>query len=515
MSGVTADELVKALRKRRATLPAEIGTFVALESCEAMIARGPAIVALKNLRISDEGMVRIEEASATDEESGARSLHAALTSLLVAAGPAPTPALMRLVEEGPSGGAWALAQMRDDLEASLVPLNRNASRRVLSRLVRETGWNERPSSQKGPSFRELDAELNSLLGVEAPPEEEPPTTLAAEPEPVRRRGDDTEHDLVDDVDPGEDDLEYFDEPTKKKAPPMRSGTAPGFFDAEPAPGPAQAPRSAVSTADKTLLDSSPAMVQPVASPKPGSLRNLDSLDSMRPRSSSRGVWVGVGLVALAVCLLGVTLLLRPEALSRLSGAKASEQEGPKEPRIVHKPAVGGDLVVHVTPDRAQVLRFVGRGPATVPHLPVGVAHEFVAVLDGSRPTRALIPPDGEWESLPEGPRYELAMQLGAAAPNAALELGTTLLPPNVGSPSGALGSARIVTTPRGAKVYQVIGFAPDVKVEDLPLDQTQELLIYLPGYAHVVRIVAPSDFADQGDRKVANVDITLTPLKKR
>src|SRR5262245_19294104 len=95
--GVTAEELVKALKKRRATLPAEIGTFVALEACEAMIARGPALVALKNLRISDEGVVCIEEAAPADEEGGAHALHSSLTSLLVAAGPAPTPALMRLV----------------------------------------------------------------------------------------------------------------------------------------------------------------------------------------------------------------------------------------------------------------------------------------------------------------------------------------------------------------------------------------------------------------------------------
>jgi hypothetical protein len=528
--GVTADELVKALKKRRATLPAEIGTFVALESCEAMLARGPAAVTLRNLRISDEGVVRIEEASAVDEEDGARALHAALTSLLVAAGPAPTPALMRLVEEGPTGGAWTLGQMRDDLEASLVPLNRNASRRVLARLVRETGWNERPSANRGPTFRELDAELSSLLGVEAPPGPEPePTTLAAEPLPGRaRRGDDTEHDFVEDVDPADEELDEFDEPTKKKAPPLKQGTAPGFFDDSASASAGVAPRSAVSSSDKTLLDSAPVMSgsspsasaswsAPAAEPwagsasPPGSLRSLESLDSMRPRSSSRGVLVGVGLVVLALGLLGVTLLLRPDAISRLSGAKASEQTEPKEPRVVHKPAVGGDLLIHVTPERAQVLRFVGRGPATVPHLPVGVAHEFVAIGDGARPTRALIPPDGEWEPLPEGPRFELAMQLGEAPSNApaTLDLGDTLLPQNVGRPTGALGSARVVTTPRGAKVYQLIGFAPDVKVEDVALDKTEELLIYLPGHAHVVRVIAPSDFVQEGERKVARVDIAL------
>jgi hypothetical protein len=37
----------------------------------------------------------------------------------------------------------------------------------------------------------------------------------------------------------------------------------------------------------------------------------------------------------------------------------------------------------------------------------------------------------------------------------------------------------------------------------------------LPGHAHVVRVVSPSDFVEQGGRRVADVTIALTPLKPR
>jgi hypothetical protein len=111
------------------------------------------------------------------------------------------------------------------------------------------------------------------------------------------------------------------------------------------------------------------------------------------------------------------------------------------------------------------------------------------------------------------------MQAGAKPkPGAALDLGDTLLPQNVGTPRSELGSVRIVTTPRGAKVYQLIGFAPEARIEDLKLDQSEELLIWKRGHEPVSRTVAPTDFvaaAGGTERKVAQVELTLSPLPKR
>jgi hypothetical protein len=69
---------------------------------------------------------------------------------------------------------------------------------------------------------------------------------------------------------------------------------------------------------------------------------------------------------------------------------------------------------------------------------------------------------------------------------------------------------RVVATPRGARVYQLIGFSPEVTVQDLPLDQPQELLIYREGYVPLVRSLAESDFEPKGNRRVAELTVELT-----
>jgi hypothetical protein len=71
----------------------------------------------------------------------------------------------------------------------------------------------------------------------------------------------------------------------------------------------------------------------------------------------------------------------------------------------------------------------------------------------------------------------------------------------------------VITTPRGARVYQLVGFSPNAKVENLPLDGAQELLIFREGYAPVLRELQPSDFVPQGNKRVAEITVELK--KKR
>jgi hypothetical protein len=517
---VTAEELVRALKRRRAALPSEIGTFIIFEACEALLSGAAAQVSLDTIAISEEGIITVQGAPSATEEGAARSLHAVLTSLLVAAGPAPTPALMRLVEEGPLEGRWSLDQMRDDLEAALVPLNRTASRRVLSRLVRETGWGERPPARapKGPGFNELDEELSSLLGVEHVPSPRVASSPASSPrvasspassprvasspassprvasspahapEPrlaaARVRDDDTREDRIEPIGDDDEDVSFEERALERQATLLR--TLP-TESAEPVPSMPAAPR----------------------------LRDLDSL-SERPGSiapKGRGTWLGLGLVALAVGLVGVTLVLRPDALARLRGEVAP----PPKKQAIDLPTApqAGDLIVEVTVERAQILRFVGRGPVTVEHLPLGIAHEFVALADGAAPTRVVVPRDAEWEKTPDGPLYEVAMQAGEALREGApLELGDTLLPQDVGAPSSQLGRVRIVTTPRGAKVYQLIGFSPQGRIQDVPLARNDELLVWKAGYEPFSRVVTKADFADEAGRKVARLVVTLERKKR-
>ncbi len=495
-AAVSADDLVRALKRRKATLPAEIGSFVVLEACDALLHAGAARVTAKEVLVGEDGFVQLSPAAKCPEPEATQALHQLLAFMLVAAGPAPMPALMRLLEKGPSSGRWTLAALRDDLEASLVPLNRNASRRVLSRFVREIGWAERAPAKK-PTFQDLDSELSSFLSDE--PRRRAPLLIEPELEP-----DDTQ-----------------DEPS---APALEEENDVSFFEsARPAP---------LASAGKTLVDVVPsgAITNPRADEaseveRAAPIERISRAPSLRPIArSSRApseipraprspalIWGGI-LLALSLAIVIATVQLRPELLGRLQ--HGDPEPVAKPPVVIVKRPAAGDLVVRVATERAQVLRFVGRGPVSVAHLPLGVAHEFVAVSDTASPARLLVPKDAEWEGTPDGPRYEAAMQLGTAGLPGSSELGETLLPQDVGTPSEKLGTVRIVTTPRGAKVYQLIGFAPEAHVQALPLESTQELLIYRKGYAPELRVVAPSDYLERGDKKVAELEVTLSALPK-
>lgn len=512
---VTAEELIRALKRRKAALPAEIGSFVVLEACESLLLAGPRLLTTAEVSIFDDGSVRLSSAPSCSETDAARALHKLLAAMLVAAGPAPLPALMRLLEQGPSSGRWTLASMRNDLEASLVPLNRNASRRVLSRFVREVGWSDRQPVRK-PTFQDLDSELSSFLDAPARPRQ----PLQIQPDIDMTREDPVEE--LEPEDPVEDPVSFFESVRPAPREIAREPTGKTILDPMPdvpsiqgqyrPPSVVSSPSAAEIAREVERRERSPSMRPVPRGPR------LPS-EFPRPPKSKSWLW-GVLLLALSAGVVIATLQLRPDVVERLQKPDALDSLKPKQPQVVVKRPAAGDLVVRVATDRAQILRFVGRGPVSVPHLPQGISHEFVAVADDAAPARLLVPKDAEWESSNEGPRYEAAMQLGkpSTTPNAARELGETLLPQDVGSPTSTLGTVRIVTTPRGAKVYQVIGFAPEAKVENLPLDATQELLVYRKGFTPEVRVVAPSDYVEAEGapgKKVANVIVNLIAAPKR
>jgi hypothetical protein len=202
----------------------------------------------------------------------------------------------------------------------------------------------------------------------------------------------------------------------------------------------------------------------------------------------------------------------PPPEERDAEAEARERAREQERLNAEHSARFGDLIVRATPERAQILLFIGRGPALAKNLPVGIAHEFVAIADGRAPTRALVAPDAEWEQTPEGARYELGMQ--TPADEVALEdldLGRSLMPRDVGTPGTTLGTVRVVTTPRGAKVYQLVGFAPDAVIEDVRTDEAIEVIAFAEGHRVERVLVGPSDWRTEGEGRVAEVTIELRP----
>lgn len=485
---VSADELVRALDRRNATLPAEIATFVVLSGCESMLENGPReLSGLASVRISEHGSVALS-GLACDDETSARSLHRVLSTLLLAAGPSLPPALRRLAEDGPIGSHFTLRALLDELEAALVPLNRTASRRVLSRFARE-------AAHPVVASEDVDAALNSLLGVSDPPANDAPLRGRHSP-----AADGLNVDMFDGLDLGGEESHYLEPSSSRRE--LDDLVRAASSSVRPSVRPSFAP---------------PAAFVPSAVSTPQ--RDRDSLRSLRAlagepmeegsAATSRKLFIGFSLIALAIVSVVVALSMREPDVAPEQSAAGLDTTGARPE--------GGDLVLHVVQPNAQVLRFVGRAPVSVPGLPVGVAHEFVATSEGHRPSRVLVSADAEWEPTAEGARYELALQLEAleptAKPNASLDLGPSRLGTQAGRAGARLGSIRVVTTPRGALVYQLVGFSPDVTVQDLPLDQPQELLIYREGYRPIVRALSAGDFAPKNGRRTAELSVDLQKLQ--
>lgn len=153
---------------------------------------------------------------------------------------------------------------------------------------------------------------------------------------------------------------------------------------------------------------------------------------------------------------------------------------------------------------------VGNGPILVSKLPVGIAHEFLALEPGFLPARAVVPPDAEWHRQDGELRYELALQLNdPSGSNRADELGVSRLPQALGTPTGALGTIRVVTSPPGADVYQLIGFTPEVKVQNLLVNEPLELLVYLPDHALRRVQLGAANWKPEAGGMVAEVEAKL------
>jgi hypothetical protein len=511
--GTSVEDLVQTMKDRKVRIPSEIGAFIALETCEALM-EGPARARTKDVRIADDGTISIYAPpnSATSEEA-ARSVVTLLSSLLLASGTGVPKALVTLLEKGPSSARWDLASLKNDLDASLVPLNRAAARRVLSRLLREA---KRPQSGRpapaaapvvvAPPEDTLDAELDALIEPSIP-------KAAPVPREVERLASSSELDAELDA-----TISELDAPPQRPPEPRQPEPKPAdestLRDA-PAPSPIQRPVLRDEPQQPIRKVRSELPTEPPPQRRSATESGLIEAPSDLP-TGKRSVlpWVLAFVAVVAATAAGVALM-RPDLIDRALGRPAEPEEDPgptaedRERMMREHRARFGTLTVRATPDRAQILLFVGRGPALAEELPVGVAHEFVVIEDGHAPTRSVLPVGAEWETVDGAPRYELAMQTGAPLDAGLIELGPTQLPRDVGSP-GALGSVRVVTNPPGAKVYLLVGFSPEAVVENVRTDTAVELLVYLEGHPISRLVVGPSDWQQAADgTKTAEVSTAI------
>ncbi|MGE0786923.1 MAG: hypothetical protein AB7S26_14720 [Sandaracinaceae bacterium] len=533
--GTTVEEVIQVMKERRVRIPSEIGAFVALEVCEALEA-GPAAVRRGDVRIAEDGTISVfaPPGSATSEEA-ARSVVALLGSLLVAAGTGVPRVLVGLMESGPSSGRWELASLRDDLEASLVPLNRGAARRVLARMLREV---RKPRSSEPappepvhrsappPTDSTLDAQLDDLLDGEDPPASPPSSPPEGDLDAML---DATLSELdVPSSPPPRRDPEPRPTPAVQRAPAKRSANA-----ASARPAPVFELDRDVPPEDATIADDPPELDAPVRAPvrmpdsdpppadsEPPPRRRSVDLDDLgseldKPRRGSPWPWL-LAFVAILAATAAAVALMRPDLVDAMLGRPPPPppDTGPtpedQERMLREHRARWGTLTVEVRPEDAQVLMFVGRGPAEAVELPVGVAHEFVAVVEGRPPGRAVLPADAEWTTGEDGSRYDLAMQVPDGQ-MAELALGETLLRGiDLGSPSGMLGTARVITNPPGAKVYLLIGFSPSATIENIPTEEGVEIIAWHEDYPIARGVVGPSDWSQDADgSKHATLSLTL------
>ena len=298
-------------------------------------------------------------------------------------------------------------------------------------------------------------------------------------------------------------------------------------DAMPAPAaraaePTVSMRGPIKLVTRSTSSARPAQPTPV----PGPLL-VDDLDDAAPKGKG-GLIALIVLVVLAAAA-GSVVYFRPDLVARLRGGPdpaiaAAERLAAAQAREhqavldAQSAARVGELRVQSNVERTQVLLFVGRGPLTVAHLPLGVAHEFVVITDGTAAVRALVPADAEWDDTADGKRYELPMSASeVAAPFAELDFGASTFPAEPGTPGNEFGSVRIVTAPAGAKVYQLVGFTPDVRIADVRADEIAELIVFAAGHLPQRLVVGPSDWRVRAGARSAEVSVTLVarPVRRR
>lgn len=557
---VGVGELIEELEQRSTRLPFEIGAFVALEACEGLLRRAVKLDP-DDVRVTFEGMVVLSQtAPQAESEEAALSLLSILKRLLAAAGPGIPPDLLELVQERePEEETRGLRELYDAIEASLIPINRGASRRVLARLVRDS---DRSAANKIPELdpTELDAELDELLRepeVRTPaprPAERAPqpaeskrdterirfarpssdVTAEPEPEPEPERVDRNRSDVPEVADIGP----AAAPPAEAHPGPSRAAVAMALPEERPSGPPepiTKTIRKWQSSAEPEAQAAVPvAKSVPVTEPEletpsesvfgTGSVTATASRDSRasdprierrssataesfarspsaatsaprRARLAGWGVWLFAAGVGLVI-YAGVAAGVFDRWLQPVESAPQA--------------APAGVIDATVSPADSQIFVYVGRGPAVASGLAVGDPHEFIVFDEGLRPNRAIVPSDAKWTTTASGPLYELAVQTQAAAdPSVMLDLGSPETTPGDGG--GTQGTVRVITNPPGAKVYRFVGHGPTARIRVRSIHEGQEVLVYRPGHETRRAVIGPSDWeAVEGrEERLANLQVQL------
>lgn len=177
---VTVAEVIEVARRKRALLTPETAGYLVLEAADQLVA-SPVLVDEHLCSMQVEGgrvsMLSRRVAHPLDAERGLRQL---LRRLLdVSSGRAP--ALNSVASLPPKGD---LAGLLTELESALIPVNRGAASRALSRLARETIRERRPSVAPGEGVPGAELEHHVESVPPGPADDTEPMQLGIDVGPV-------------------------------------------------------------------------------------------------------------------------------------------------------------------------------------------------------------------------------------------------------------------------------------------------------------------------------------------
>ena len=267
--GVTLSEVKRAARAHRAPLAGESAGYLVLAIADQVL-QAPRLVQADEVQLTEDGALRVMAGRASSEEDAELSLRSALDQLLLVS----TSGSAALTRASRRTAPVGLSGLVRELEAALIPVNRSAARRALSRLHRETARalesGHLPPEEPPKAAESVEPPVAPQPAVVAPMVAAPaPAPVLAPSEAVASEG------------PEREDDQELETPTRavSAAPLPAAGHSQldGVLSAlcDELPAPPQFVESDALTAGLAVRTAPPAVVEPVAAPEPQFVFDID------------------------------------------------------------------------------------------------------------------------------------------------------------------------------------------------------------------------------------------------
>lgn len=553
-ASVTLEEIFAVVSQKRAPLAPELAGYLVLELAEGIGSAGE--IDPRYVYVSEEGsvaLVRGPNEASGDAEASLRKL---LAKLLETAG-AQTPALASVARRKGGAGVPVLVE---ELEASLIPVNRSAGKRALARLARETkrvtnrvGRNASVPEIVAPppaaaKFDEHEAVTAGGGDVKVSPDESQSNlpTVGISKDELDAVAHKAKRDSVDSL------LDSF-EVSGKKEDKALGRELKAMAGLEPTKTPPPVKQGPMDSIESLLAESAPSTKKdtgreaPIArrsappksearapSPSYSSERQLPTAPSQvkkipqlsltnETKALRKKGGSPIGIIVLFVFIVAgfaVALwLVKPGFLTGRTPEKiaaeraAAEAESARIAALRGVPACHATLVVNGAPKDSEVLIREGQAPVDVEHMPVGARLEFVATAEGYAPKRAIVPEGAAWDSATGKPRFDLPVQLDTSKVRAgAVDKWPPGDPGSEVGGKGNPGTVHVISSPKGAEIWLLAGIGPDANIEDIVgCDTDIDVLVAGPTtYRKRLHVPASSFVADPSGKagvRVAHLSV--------